>query len=462
MTSTPSSKRQAPSTAARELPHDHAARPLEHFIPIRKADLVRMMRNDPALELHEREAFDHFCKLIEATLHHDFHGHLEELKNAYAPFDPDAEPKPREVLTVEQREGLARQLFDRFDELLGKANFRRLSAEELKYSLQTNNELGVEVQANLDIFDRLEIYVRGDVIGKKIVRHWTRFGRTQETEICTYQRLALMFRLKPGAKAKQPLDSSAVVLKLFKNIPKSDIEMLLPGTQVRMTLFDQGKIWVPTISGIGITLFKIMQGAAAVAFASLHGMLAFLALISGVFGYGLRSFYGYLNTRDRYHLNLTRSLYFQNLDSNAGVMHRLLDEAEEQEFREVLLAWWLLRQCGMAAATSEQLDRAAETWLSEKLGVAVDFEVSDALAKLKRMGLCRELPGGKYRAVDLEASLAALDRAWDAQFEFNRGPQSLPLRRAALLPTSFRAVTVTSHTWFAVTQSSDNSSDNSF
>jgi hypothetical protein len=425
-------KTPAPSSVARELPRDKTARPLEHFIPIRKSDLVRMLRNDPALELHEREAFAHFCKLVEATLHHGFHQHLDDLKDAYAPFDPDAEPKPREALTVEQREGHAQKLFDSFAELMAKANFRKLSADELDYSLKTNNESGVDVHPNLDIFDRLEIYVRGDVIGKKTVRHWSRISGGREVEICTYQRLAIMFRLKAGNVGNQPLDSSSVSLKLFKNIPKSDIEMLLPGTTVRMTLIDRGKILIPTVSGVAITLIKILQGAVALAFASINGAIAFLALICGVFGYGLRSFYGYLNTRDRYHLNLTRSLYFQNLDSNAGVIHRLLDEAEEQEFREVVLAWWLLRQSGFAAITSEQLDRACEAWLQAKLGLQVDFEVSDALGKLQRMGLCRELPGGKYRAVDLEAALVALDRAWDAQFEFNKNPQAtIPLRRAA-------------------------------
>ena len=429
--SKPTTSKRAPSSVAREFPHDQTARPLEQFIPVRKSDLVRLLSNDPALELHERQAFGHFCKLVEATIHHEFHQQLDELKDAYAPFDPDADPKPLEALTLEQREGHVQRLFDHFEILLQKANFRKLLPEELQYSLNTHNESGVEVLANLEIFDRLEIYIRGDVVGQKAIRNWSRFGRLQEVEVCTYQRLALMFRLKPGAVSNQPIDPAAVVLKLFKNIPKSDIEMLLPGTTVRMTLVDQGKIWLPTLSGIGITLFKIVQGAAAVAFASLHGAIAFLALLSGVFGYGLRSFYGYLNTRDRYHLNLTRSLYFQNLDSNAGVMHRLLDEAEEQEFREVVLAWWLLRQNGFAAMTSEQLDRAAETWLQEKLGLAVDFEVSDALAKLQRMGLCRELPGRKYPAVDLEASLVALDRAWDAQFEFNNSTPSIPLRRAA-------------------------------
>lgn len=423
---------RAPSSVANELPRDKSARPLEHFIPIRKSDLVRLLQNDPLLELHEREAFAHFCKLLEATLHHQFHQHLDELKDAYAPFDPDAEPKPREVLTLEQREGHAQRLFHRFDELLQRANFRKLTSDELEYSLQTHNESGVEVRANLDIFDRLEIYVRGDVIGKKALRKWIRWGQPKEVEVCTYQRLVVMFRLKAGAQSNQPVDPSAIVLKLFKNIPKSDIEMLLPGTTVRMTLFDQGKIIVPTISGIVITLVKILQGAAALALASINGAIAFLALISGVFGYGLRSFYGYLNTRDRYHLNLTRSLYFQNLDGNAGVMHRLLDEAEEQEFREVVLAWWLLRQNGFAAMTAEQLDRAAEEWLRTKLGLMVDFEVSDAIAKLQRMGLCRELPGEKFRAVDLEAALESLDRAWDSHFEFNqRPPATLPLRRAA-------------------------------
>ena len=428
---TPSQKTLAPSSVAREFPRDDAARPLEHFIPIRKSDLVRILRNDPGLELHERESFAHFCKLLEATLHHDFHSHLDELKDAYAPFDPDADPKPRETLTVDQRECHAQRLFERFDELMTKANFRKLTREELEYSLNTSNESGVVITANLDIFDRLDIYVRGDVVGKKTIRNLFRLGKPKEVEICTFQRLAVMFRLKQGTPSNQPIDPSAVVLKLFKNIPKSDIEMLLPGTTVRMTLFDKGKIIVPTLSGIAITFVKILQGAAALAFASFHGAIAFLALISGVFGYGLRSFYGYLNTRDRYHLNLTRSLYFQNLDSNAGVIHRLLDEAEEQEFREVVLAWWLLRQSGFAALTSEQLDRACEDWLQKQLGLQVDFEVSDALAKLLRMNLCRELPGGKYRAVDLEAALVSLDRAWDSQFEFSQQAPSVPLRRAA-------------------------------
>ena len=52
----------------------------------------------------------------------------------------------------------------------------------------------------------------------------------------------------------------------------------------------------------------------------------------------MRSFHGYLRTREKHQLSLTRHLYFQNLDNNAGVIYHLLAEAEEQEFREIVLA----------------------------------------------------------------------------------------------------------------------------
>src|SRR5262249_56133848 len=86
-------------------------------------------------------------------------------------------------------------------------------------------------------------------------------------------------------------------------------------------------------------------------------------------------------------LCLTRHLYFQNLDNNAGVIYHLLAEAEEQEFREMILAWWLLWRGGLAGATAQQLDAAAENWLRKRCSLVVDFEISDALAKLYRHGL---------------------------------------------------------------------------
>ena len=94
--------------------------------------------------------------------------------------------------------------------------------------------------------------------------------------------------------------------------------MLLPGTRVTMTLFDQGRILIPTLSGFGLA-FKLVTKAAATVLAGFSGMFGFLILLAGTIGYGVKAFFGYLNTKDKYQLNLTRSLYFQNLDNNSGV-----------------------------------------------------------------------------------------------------------------------------------------------
>ena len=219
-------------------------------------------------------------------------------------------------------------------------------------------------------------------------------------------------------------------MKLFKNIPKADLEMLLPGTRVRMTLFDQGRILVPTLSGVGIALFKLFTKAFATALAGFSGMLGFLILLAGTIGYGVKAFMGYLNTKDKYQLSLTRSLYFQNLDNNAGVFFRLLDEAEEQEFREAVLAWWLLwRQAAGGddgGWTAPQIDRAAEKFLRDRCNLKVDFEIEDALDKLRRMNLIEALPGGKWRAVSATSALYELDRAWDSFFTYHKDAVEAP------------------------------------
>jgi hypothetical protein len=399
----------------------------EHFIPLRPADLVQKLADDPAVTIFDREQFRRFCQLVEATIHHEYHSRLAELKNSYAPFDPDSDAAARFDLTGDDRHARCRRLFDRFDALLVRANYRRLTRQQLEEALRTPSDDGLALHLDLSIFERLEIYTRGDCRLPRVGRSWRSLWHGKEKLVPTYRRLAIIFRLKQKTPHTDPLDTRAVVLKLFKNIPQQDVETLLPGANIRLSLIEQAKIVLPTLSGVGLTVFKLLKGAAAVAFASLYGLIAFLALISGVVGYGMRSFYGYLRTREKYQLSLTRSLYFQNLDNNAGVLYHLVNEAEEQEFREVVLAYWLLWRGGMQSARAGDLDAAAEKWLQERCGLAVDFEVSDALAKLQRLGLAQLSPHGRWRAVEIEAALERLDQAWDAQFAFHQANQPIQI-----------------------------------
>jgi hypothetical protein len=76
------------------------------------------------------------------------------------------------------------------------------------------------------------------------------------------------------------------------------------------------------------------------------------------------------------------------LDNNAGVLHRVIDDAEESECKESLLAYYFLLMMG-EAVTSTELDEMTEAWLAERWQCRIDFEIDDALGKLQTLGLAQ-------------------------------------------------------------------------
>ena len=157
-----------------------------------------------------------------------------------------------------------------------------------------------------------------------------------------------------------------------------------------------------------------MRSAVVLTFAGAYGILGFIGFVGGTIGYGVKSFFGYLRTKDKYQADLTRNLYYQNLDNNAGVLFRLLDEVEEQEFREAILAYALLQQpLHPNGMTPEELDEAAERLLFAATDMHVDFEVCDAIKKLKRLELVQER-NGYLKAVPVYIAQMRLDAMWDS------------------------------------------------
>ncbi len=392
----------------------------EHFIPIRKSDLVELLCRQTGLSAEERDPFRQMCRLLDATLHFEYHSRLEDLKDAYAPFDPDADTKSLTTTPSDNEQQLDR-LFDRFVELLERANFLRLTRAHVTEALTAASDWGLNLAVDFDVFDRLEIFARGDMLGKRTRRTWRTWFQAEEVPVPVYQRLVLILRIREQRELGEFVDTQSVYIKVFKEIPKLDLEMLLPGTRVQLSHFDRGRILLPTLSGIAITVWKLVQGAVTLAISGLSSSLAFLGLVGGTVGYGLRSFYGYLQTKQKYQLNLTQSLYFQNLDNNAGALFLLLNEAEEQEFREAALAYFmLLTRTGSDGWTRAQLDDEIENWLRQTAGLEVDFEIGDAIEKLIRFRLVEECSPGKLRGIPLHAALTALDKAWDHAFDYHR------------------------------------------
>jgi hypothetical protein len=397
----------AASSAAAEDPRVTALPPAtrEQFIPLRKAELVESLARKLASSGQESDAFRRFCRRVQALVHCDYHATLEELKNAYAAFDPDADTRATALLTDEQRDLQRRQLFDRFGWLLERGNFTRLAQTEIDQALSDCSQWGLNLTVDFELFDRLDLYFRGDSTGTRFRRRLRKGFRTEAVDVPIYERLVLIFRFRPGRRFSKYLDTQDVYIKLFKEIPKLDLDMLLPGTQVKMSLLDRAKIMLPTFSGVSIAAVKIVLAWGST--------LAMWGLVGGTLGYGVRSVYGYLNTKQKYQLNLTQSLYYQNIDNNAGVIHRVLDEAEEQENREAILAYFFLwRDAPGGGWSADELDQRIEAFLRTEAAREVDFEIDDALAKLQRFEVVEAAAGDKWKAVPIDRALEALERRW--------------------------------------------------
>jgi len=410
----------------------------DHFIPFRKADVVAMTARD--LPEAEREAYLGFTRLLAALVHHRFHERIETLKDAYHPFNPEADTRPAAPLSPagrrEARERLERELAG----LARAANFTEVDLSEFDRALVGHSLLKVRLSVDLGPIDRVMFFRRGESRRTRQVPTW--FGlRRRTVEFTNYARVLVYATFKDREcfgdtnPDRLPFQPGSMIVKLFQNVPRDDLEMVFPNVRVRMRVIDKVLIGVPAaVSGVAVIATKLAASVGLlfllVAFwLGLHDRpveITQAALIS--IGAGLVAFGGYLvrqvtkfkNRKIRFMKALSENLYFRNLDNDAGVFHHLLDAAEEAEVTEALLAYHFLRTAGRPLTQSE-LDGRIEAWLGANGAARVDFEVPDGLRKLRELDLVSG-NDGQLTAVDLAEARLRLDRAWDAVFTANDLP----------------------------------------
>jgi hypothetical protein len=96
------------------------------------------------------------------------------------------------------------------------------------------------------------------------------------------------------------------------------------------------------------------------------------------------------------------------------VFHRLVNDAEEEESKEALLAYYFLL-VSPRALHKDELDRHIEDWFRDTWNCELDFEIDDALRKLHSLGLVEESASG-LQAVAIDQGIRLLDQRWDNYF----------------------------------------------
>jgi hypothetical protein len=253
---------------------------------------------------------------------------------------------------------------------------------------------GVDMSVDLTAFEQFVMYARGRTTGTRILRSWRTFFRKRPITVDIFQRLVLILKQRPHKRLGPDPDVRSVFLKLFKDIPTMDLEMLVPGAKLQMPKMERGKLGLSILSGLVLLSWQVLKPIFTLAKAAATGAVAYgpLGIIAALFGYGYRQYYGYQFSLRTYNLRLAQSLYYQNLDNNAGVLYRLLDAAEEQECREAILAYFYLwRDASPEGMTAAELDELVERELETTANVKVDFEIDDALRKLDLIGVAKVL-----------------------------------------------------------------------
>ncbi|HBP19513.1 MAG TPA: hypothetical protein DEA08_17200, partial [Planctomycetes bacterium] len=236
------------------------------------------------------------------------------------------------------------------------------------------------------------------------VRRWVRrvnvrnlpllatIGRKTRLQEPAFRQLVTVFRLEPQeeallsrqglfrlrasgeldtARARRLLDEEeqgegegedwSLWIKLFRQIPLADSEIVFPDMLLRMRSFDLALLLVSAAAVVPtlVTAFARPRGTAYAVMAALLVMI--WRLVSRT-----------IQVRQAYQARLTRDLYAKNLDTNAGVLQFLVDSLEEQELKEALLVYAALLEAGRPLSAAE-LDQVVEARLAAEHEAEVDL-----------------------------------------------------------------------------------------
>jgi hypothetical protein len=394
------------------------------FIPFRKTDVLEMCVHGSSL-LEQEAPFRRFYHQLDRLLHYEFLRVIESLKDQYAPVDPDADTRSSGLVSSAATEPFAEALA----QLIEQSNYSRITEQEINQAFEKSSLFNIRLHVDFDDFSEVLLFSRGESVRRESVPRLLGFF-PKEVEFVNYDRVVVYIKLRDDYQAAEggmpECRPGSTLLKLFQNVPRGDLEMLFPNTAVRMRIRDKLLIGIPAVVSGGIVLTTKL-GATLVLFGSLVGFwvglssepvaltkataVALLAGFGTLAGYFWKQFSSFKNRKLRFMQALTQNLYFKNLDNNAGVIHRLGSDAQDEECKEALLAYYFLLTSGQSM-TRKQLDHTIEHWFADQWDCKLDFEIGDALAKIQRLGLVKE-DQGLLSAVALPQATAILDKIWD-------------------------------------------------
>ncbi|MDR1957870.1 MAG: DUF3754 domain-containing protein [Planctomycetaceae bacterium] len=390
---------------------------LEQFIPFRTDILLERML--PQLDASDRPAFRSLRRLLADRFHYEYHVVLESLKNDFVPFDPDRETLAEPDYSREELQTRRTRLSTSLRDILQTGNYRELTPEQLTECLRMQPVGGLSVHVDTRDFDGFHVYYRGirkrqETAGKYF------FFRKRNRSMMFLNRVFVIAKFKEE-------HGGQVLIKMFKDVAVENIKIIAPKVRLGMPVFDRLKIGGSVIGSLIAPVSKLI-------FAFTLSWVYFFVILGGLLLAAFKGMMSFLNSRNKYMQRFSSSLYYRNLSNNNAAITTLLDAAENQELKEMLLGYFLLYLHRERTMTMQELDAAVEQWIAVQFGHRLNFEVDDAVRKLVQKGIVsvsREISHSSdsadghevYQALGLAESLRRLDTDWDHFNNYNHCSQ---------------------------------------
>ncbi|MDX2307570.1 MAG: TMEM143 family protein [Hyphomicrobium sp.] len=410
----------------------------EKFIPLTPLAIVDRLTVEEAWPHGQAQDARRFFRFLDFWRRNQYTARSQSLLRAYEPFNPDSDLLITRDYNADERAKLQKRVVDGVKYALQHANYQSIDPKDVSVILTTESHYGLDLTVDFTAFEECVLFYRGASNKKYERRKLTKFLRKEEFDVPVYQRLFLLFKLKPLAvrvaevmkdkgctekeaeKLVKRLRSSLptefkegnIYMKLFKNIPRTDIEMIFPNTQVKFRLLDKIKLGVTGGGAVGMGVFgtagKLVAGGLAAA-----NPIALAGTVVTLGGIAFRQGMNFVNQKQRYMVVMAQNLYFHSMADNRGVIVKLAERGAEEDVKEEILLYSVLAKETANRRDLPHIDRAVERYLFNTFGISVDFDLDDALERLLAEGIVTEDQNGDLRALPPQDAARLLDAKWD-------------------------------------------------
>ena len=434
----------------------------EAYIPYSRQEIIELCIADGKILDRDRQYFRGFCNILAAYYHFKLHHSLEVLKSNFVPFNPDLDLKQHsdrsDRLNIDRQEN---DLVATFEEILKQANYYPISKSKLESALLEDSVFDLKTEVDFNDFDRMVCYCRGDKVENITVKKW--FFKKVERQIDVYRRVVLLikfkeeqhFKDKPVEKEELNFKPGKIYIYLYKNLSKLDIEFIFPNIKMSMSWKDRLLFGLPAIGAAIPVILKVLPQMILILGVIIYLtlghqpidglevkeedvrnitplLIAALSLIITLGGFAFKQYTSYKNKQVKFQKSVTETLFYRNIANNTGVFHYLIDAAEEEECKEIILVYYHLLTSNQPL-TPSQLDDRIEAWMEERFDTKIDFDIDKPIRNLeaikakvkytegntyafKQVSLLKRDKALRCQVLPLDEAKQAIDYVWDNIF----------------------------------------------